>query len=47
MIIRKNNLPLVQQCKALNGHRTTIYREPNPVNQDQLDLKAHRQHPLG
>ena len=38
MIDRKSNLPLVQQCKALKGHRTTIYREPKPVNQDQLDL---------
>ena len=38
MIIRKHNLPLVQQCRALKIHRTTIYREPKPVNQDQLDL---------
>ncbi len=38
MIIRKHNLPLVQQCRALKIHRTTIYREPKPVNQDQLEL---------
>ena len=38
MINRKHDLPLVQQCKALKIHRTTIYREPKPVNQDQLDL---------
>ncbi len=38
MIIRKHDLPLVQQCRALKIHRTTIYREPKAVNQDQLDL---------
>ena len=38
MINRNHDLPLVQQCKALKGHRTTIYREPKPVNRDQLDL---------
>ena len=38
MISRKHELPLVQQCKAFKGHRTTIYRKPKPVNQDQLDL---------
>ena len=38
MINRKHNLPLVQPCKALKVHRTTIYREPKPINQDQLDL---------
>jgi putative transposase len=38
MINRKHDLALVQQCKALKLHRTTIYREAKPVNQDQLDL---------
>ena len=38
MINRKSHLPLVQQCKALKGHRMTIYRERKPVKQDQLDL---------
>ena len=38
MINRKHDLALVQQCKALKGHRTTIYREPKPVKQRQLDL---------
>ena len=38
MTNRKHNLPLVQQCKALAIHRTTIYREPKPVKQRQLDL---------
>jgi putative transposase len=38
MINRKHDLPLVQQRKALKVHRTTIYREPKPVSQDQLDL---------
>ena len=38
MINRKHDLSLVQQCKALKLHRTTIYREPKPVSQDQLDL---------
>jgi putative transposase len=38
MINRKHDLPLVQQCKALKVHRTTIYREPKPVKQEQLDL---------
>ncbi len=38
MINRKHDLPLVQQCNALMIHRMTIYREPKPVNQDQLDL---------
>ena len=38
MINRKHDLALLQQCKALKVHRTTIYREPKPVNQDQLDL---------
>ena len=38
MINRKHDPPLVQQCKALKVHRMTIYREPKPVNQDQLDL---------
>ncbi len=38
MINRKHDLQLVQQCKALKVHHTTIYREPKPVSQDQLDL---------
>ena len=38
MTNRKHILPLVQQCKALALHRTTIYLESKPVNQDQLDL---------
>ena len=38
MINRKHDLALVQQCKALAIHRTTIYRESKPVNQRQLDL---------
>ena len=38
MTNRKHNLPLVQQCKALAIHRTTIYRESKPVKQRQLDL---------
>ena len=38
MIIRKHNLPLVQQCRALNGHRTTIYREPKALSQVELTL---------
>ena len=38
MTNRKSNIPLLQQCKALKGHHTTICREPKPVNQDQLDL---------
>ena len=38
MINRKHDLPILRQCKALKVHRTTIYREPKPVNQDQLDL---------
>ena len=33
MINRNHDLPLLQQCKALKIHRTTIYREPRPVNQ--------------
>ena len=39
MTNRKHNLPLVQQYTALAIHRTTIYRESNPVKQRQLDLK--------
>ena len=38
MTNRKHNLPLLQQCKALAIHRTTIYRESKPVKQRQLDL---------
>ena len=38
MTNRKHHLPLVQQCKALKGHRTTVYREPKPVNQAELVL---------
>jgi putative transposase len=38
MINRKHDLALVQQCKALKVHRTTICGVPIPVNQDQLDL---------
>ena len=38
MTNRQHNLPLVQQCKALAIHRTTIYRESKPVKQRQLDL---------
>ena len=38
MINRKHDLSLVQQCKALKVHRTTIYHEPKPASQDQLDL---------
>jgi len=38
MINRKHDLPILRQCKALKVHRTTIYREPKPVSQDQLDL---------
>jgi putative transposase len=38
MINRKHDLPILRQCKALKVHRTTIYREPKPVKQDQLDL---------
>ena len=38
MINRKHDLPILRQCKALKVHRTTIYREPKPVNQEQLDL---------
>ena len=38
MINRKHDLPLIQQCKALKIHRTTIYREPKPINEDQLDV---------
>ena len=33
MIIRKHNLPLLQQCKALKVHRTTIYRERKALSQ--------------
>ena len=38
MINRKHDLPLVQQCKALKIHRTTIYREPKPLSQAELTL---------
>ena len=38
MTNRKHNLPLVQQCKALAIHRTTIYRASKPVKQRPLDL---------
>ena len=38
MTNRQHHLQLVQQCKALAIHRTTIYREPKPVKQRQLDL---------
>jgi putative transposase len=38
MINRKHDLPILRQCKALKVHRTTIYREPKPVKQEQLDL---------
>ena len=38
MTNRKHKLPLVQQCKALKIHRTTIYREPKPMSQADLTL---------
>ena len=38
MIIRKHNLSLVQQCRALKIHRTTIYREPKALSQAELTL---------
>jgi putative transposase len=38
MTNRKHQLLLMQQCKALAIHRTTIYRESKPVKQRQLDL---------
>ncbi len=38
MKIRKHNLPLLQQCKALKSHRTTIYREPKALSQEELTL---------
>ena len=38
MINREHNLPLVQQCKALKIHRTTIYGEPKPLSQAELSL---------
>ena len=38
MTNRKHNLPLVQQCKALKAHRTTINREPKPLSQAELTL---------
>ena len=38
MTNRKHNLPLVQQCKALKIHRTTIYREPKALLQAELTL---------
>jgi hypothetical protein len=38
MISRKSNLPLVQQYKSLKAHRTTIHREPEHLNRDQVEL---------
>ena len=38
MTNRKHKLPLVQKCKALKIHRTTIYREPKPLSQAELTL---------
>ena len=38
MINRSRDLPAARQYKALQLHRTTIYREPTPVKQEYLDL---------
>jgi hypothetical protein len=36
MINRKHDLALVQQCKALAIHRTTIYSEPKALLEAEL-----------
>ena len=38
MSIGSRLLPVPRQSKATQAHRTTIYRDPKPVRQSQLDF---------